>query len=345
MNGHKLSGTRQWNRHWQSAGGVGIPPVPAYDDFGNFPLNIMYLSLHDVRTYGTSRIYLNDHFLCGLYCFINEGRIYFYYDDYPYLEQYTDKFMIPANFELELKNKIKFNTNDLFNQYPNGFHNITMKKVTLTFFGEDIEFYEVDFDLNATYQQRYIEFDFTGATKNKIDLDAYATNGDSNQTRSYYDTWRFKGVPTRPTPYTKKSNIKFETNLNNYFVGELGHSIFGNFTNGMFIPPYHLFGFDASYDINNLYTSYGSFNFQLVDIDFLVGNSFIVEASGVPPFNQIGVDASNFPTGYYDSQHNFHYYCQYEGVDVDTFNTYTRFSVFNDDDYSILNHIKLSTYY
>lgn len=343
MQGHKISGTRQWNRHWQSTGG-GVPPVPVYDDFGDFPVNIMYLSLHSVKLNGAN-IELNDHFLCGLYCFINEGLIYFYYDDYPYLEWYTSKFMIPANFELELKNKIKFNTNDLFNQYPNGFHNISMKKVTLTFFGRDIEFYEVEFDLNASYQQRYIEFNFAGASINKIDLDAYATNGNSKETCTYYGTWRFKGVPTRTSFSLKKSNIKFEDNLNNYYVGEIGHGLFGNFTNGIFIPPFHLFGFNSSYDINNLYTPNGSFNFPLNDIDFLVGNSFVVEATGSPAFNSIGVDATNFPIGYYDSQFNFHYYCQYEGTDVGLFNTYTRFNIDNDDDYTILNHIKMSTYY
>lgn len=345
MNGHKLSGTRQWNRHWQSGEEGGLyPPVPVYDDFGDFPLNLIYLSLHDVRVNG-SRIDLNDYLLAGLYCFINEGRIYFSYEDYPYISSYTSKFMIPANFEIQLKNKIKFNTNDLFNQYPNGFHNITMKKVTLTFFGEDIDFYEVEFDLNATYQQRYIEFDFTGATINNIEVDAYATNGNTADTKIYYDTWKFKGVPTRPSFGTKLSNIKFESNLNNYYVGKLNSSLYGNFTNGMFIPPYHLFGFNATYDINNLYNSSGGFNFTLADIDFLVGNSFNIEANGTPSFSSISVDADRMPRGYYDSQSNYHFYCQYEGVDVNLFDFYTRFSINNDEEYTLLNHIKISTYY
>lgn len=345
MNGHKLSGTRQWNRHWQNGEeGGGYPPIPVYDDFGDFPLNLMFLSLHDVRLDG-SKIDLNYYLLAGLYCFINENRIYFQYKDYAYLGTYTSKFMIPANFELQLKNKIKFNTDDLFNQYPNGFHNITMSQTTLTFFGEDIDFYEVQFDLSAPYQQRYIEFDFTGASINKIELDAYATNGDTEQTQTYYDTWRFKGVPTRPSFATKLSNIKFETNLNNYYVGKVSGGLFGNFTNGMFIPPYQLFAFNANYDINNLYNSDGTFNFILGDIDFLVGNSFNVEANGVPVFNSIGVDAASVPIGYYDSQSNFHYYCQYEGVNVDTFDFFTRFIINSDNNYTSLNHIKISTYY
>ena len=327
MNGHKISGTRQWNRHWQSGRGGFVPPI--YQYFGNFPMNILYISLYDIRYAPACQFW--GYTLKGLFCFIDENRIYFNYHD-----SSTEKYLIPAHLVIKLRDKISFSTDDLFTQYPTGFHNITMRQTTLTFFGEDVEFYEVEFDTNEPYDQRYIEYDFTGETINYMQIDAYTESGSTNPTRTYFDTWRFTGIPTRPSPYTKRSNLVFEDNLSNYYVGKIGE--FGVAINGMFMPPYHIFSYDLSYDLNDLYANNGSFNFTLEgEIVFFAGNSLIIEATGSPAFNSVILDP--VVGGNYTGD------ILYENSDVTWLDLFVRFNIDSSNSYSILDHIKMSTYY
>ena len=71
MNGHKLSSTRQFNRHWQSGEGGVYPPVPVYPSFGNYTKNIMMFDTHYLYNNGFTYNFQS------MKCFINENRIYF----------------------------------------------------------------------------------------------------------------------------------------------------------------------------------------------------------------------------------------------------------------------------
>ena len=77
MNGHKLSGTRQWNRHWQSGNGGVIPPVPVYDDFGNYHANVIGIQFGTIDASNPSRYnieYGNENVFL---MFLNENKIFF----------------------------------------------------------------------------------------------------------------------------------------------------------------------------------------------------------------------------------------------------------------------------
>ena len=336
MNGHKLSSTRQWNRHWQSGEeGGGYPPVPVYPSFKDYVPNIMMFDCHynrnsDIEPYHQSML-----------CFLDENRIYF---DYFNINLWgINKLIIPAHVELQLKDKIYFNTDDLFNQFPTGFHHINMIQTTLTFFGENIDFYELTFDTNYNFDQRYIEYDFTRANINNIELNAYVMNAVGGaDTRTYFDTWRLTG---HPTPSPKRTNINFETNVNNLVVRKAGHPIFPNILTGMFVPPYEIASVSATYDLNNLYSNSGGIiiNGGTGDIFFRANFMTSVSGEGLPALNGITLDANSFPIRYYDN--GYVYYSQYEGIDITGMEYISNFILSSDYDDSVLSKIRIYTTY
>lgn len=345
MQGHKISGTRQWNRHWQSAGG-GVPPVPVYPSFGDLQANILFIQGYIPEYYqilSDDRCDLHGGYLDGIFCFLDENRIYFEYMNM--LNFNSDRFIIPCNFEVQLKDKAYFNSNDLYAQYPSGFHNVSMRKSTLNFFGEDIEFYELVIDTSHNFDECYIEYDLSRANINNFEADAYvmnATGGDN--TRAYFDTWHFAGHPYPPADlYNIHSTFKYENSVNNLYVRKTNPHAYPVPTyTGMFMPAYWVFTYYSTYDLNDLYRSYGSFNFSLdLELHLLMANSLSMEGIGLPPFTSLHVTASNAPRGYYDNG-NYIYYCQYEGIDVDTFDYFVYFDMVSNNDDTVLSRVKLS---
>lgn len=341
MNGHKLSSTRQFNRHWQSGEeGGGYPPIPVYPSFGNYSKNIMMFDTHYL--YNNGFIYNFQ----SMKCFINENRIYF---EYSIMETHnTNKMIIPAHIELQLKDKFYFNTDDLFNQFPNGFHHINMIKTTFTFFGQDTDCYELTFDTNYDYGERYIEYDFTRAKINNISLNAYVMNAVGGaETRTYFDTWKLVGHPTLSSDnFTKRSNINFEKNVEGLVVRKSGHPIYPNILTGMYIPPYDISSLYATYDLNNLYSSSGYLILDggTGDTFFRANSATSFSGVGVPEFEGITLDAGAFPVGYYEGS-NYIYYCQYEGVDLHSVDSLTRFILSSDYDETVLSKVRVYTTY
>ena len=340
MNGHKLSSTRQFNRHWQSGKGGVYPPIPVYPSFGNFTQNIIMFDTHYLYNNGLTNN------LNSMMCFINENRIYFEYSN---METHnTNKMIIPAHIELQLKDKFYFNTDDLFNQFPNGFHHINMIKTTFTFFGQDTDCYQLTFDTNYEYAERFIEYDFTRAKINIISLNAYVMNAVGGaETRTYFDTWNLVGHPTLSSDnFTTKSNINFEKNVEGLVVRKSGHPIYPNILTGMYIPPFNISSLYATYDLNNLYSSSGSLILNGgTGTTFFYGN-FSTSFSGVgtPEFEKITLDGGQFPI-YYFKDGKYNYYCQYEGVDFQFMNYLTRFILTSDYDETVLSKVRVYTTY
>ena len=74
MNGHKLSSTRQFNRHWQSGEGGYTPLIPMHD-FTNICISAMRLI--EMKNDTTNKYYKLDVYPYMLFL-PNYNKIYFY---------------------------------------------------------------------------------------------------------------------------------------------------------------------------------------------------------------------------------------------------------------------------
>ena len=223
-----------------------------------------------------------------------------------------------------------------------------MIKTTFTFFGQDTDCYELTFDTNYDYAERYIEYDFTRAKINNISLNAYVMNAvGGDETRTYFDTWNLIGHPTLSSDnFTKRSNINFEKNVEGLVVRKSGHPIYPNILTGMYIPPYDISSLYATYDLNNLYSSSGYLilDGSTGDTFFRANSATSFSGVGTPEFKGITLDAGAFPVGYYEGS-NYIYYCQYEGVDLHSVDSLTRFILSSDYDETVLSKVRVYTTY
>lgn len=337
MNGHKLSNTRQWNRHWQSGEeGGGYPPVPVYPSFADFPCNEVLIPTHYITqgSFGKINLEVYSH---TMHLLLDENRIYIELPPLynPQLYNIRERYVIPKNLEFQLKDKVYFNTDDLFNQYPNGFHHFTMKTSTLTFYGENIEFYEIERDQNYTLNECYIEYNFERATINKENLPVYVYNIDNDNIRYYYDTWNVIGHP-KPSPFDR--GFHFDKNVNNLKVkreNNVGLT-------GMFVAPYNIELYYATYDINDMFAPSGSLNvYETGGYVFYRWSGFTVDGIGSPTFNSLWLNTTTLPSGYYDDQYNWIPYLYYDNVEVSTGTWYAAtFDVDNANNETILSNIK-----
>ena len=339
MNGHKLSGTRQWNRHWQSAGGF-IPPVPVYDDFGDYNANVIGIQFGTIDASNPSRYDINygdpDSFLI----FLNENKIFFNHLTFSFTG-ILPKLIIPKHFEFQLKNKVYFNSDDLYQQYPTGFHHITMRTVNITLYGEDVEFYELTLSdyQNYNFDEYYIDYDCSRGTKNVFNFDAYPISVVTDVASTYlFDTWKFKGRPTRPTPTTHLSNIRFDENVNNLLV---------KFNNnnpmcGMWNPPLAIYSNDVTYDLNDLYLNTGAFNFSFAGAEIWSrSNAFTMDGICTP------TNYTNMYIGSYLSLPTYvspDYLIQYDGIDVRDLYYFSAFVVEPNADY-VFTHMTIESTY
>ena len=345
MRSHQLSTSRRFNRHWQSSGGGkgGLPPVPVYPSFADFGANLLCIGLNCLDPSGVNQVNFHPLNYYGMFLFLDENKIFFnqYYYNFWNIDA---KIILPKNLEIQLKDKVYFNSDDLYAQYPTGFHNITMKTTTLRFYGEDIEVYEIDLTTGHNFEDYYIEYDMERANINNMIVDGYVMNlVDNAASKYYFDTWSLTG---HPVPSPKSSNLKYQNSVNGLIVRNPGHPIYPNALTGIYFPSYLISTFWSTYDLNDLFDSSGDFNFTLgSEYVFFLGNfSNTFTGVGTPAFNSLSLSADNLEVGYWDSG-NYYYYMTYDGMDVDGGYYMTHFIVDAETEETVLSEVDIRSNY
>ena len=298
MNGHKLSGTRQFNRHWQSSelgdgSGGGKPIPPSYPSFSTLVCNFVEIAMEYIYKTGFPvpnqyRIHCTNLSGGGLGLFIDEGLIYFNHYMRKLYGQNDFKYLLPKGLHLEFKDKYYFDSDDLYAQYPVGFHHVQMQTCEIVVGGEIIEMYEFSFDGDYQYNDYafddyYIEYDFDRAVKNLIRFNTetfnFNTGGEADD-YTYLERWIYSGKPT-PTGvgdiYTL-SNVKFEDyispSMKLYKAGSLSKDWF-HFSS--------ISTFRSVYDLNNLYNINGNLDISYTsEDDIILSNSWYFDYETVP---------------------------------------------------------------
>ena len=332
MNGHKLSGTRQWNKHWQNGEGVGtvvptptppIPPEPE-DDFGNNFQNIIGVAITAIKYEGSLGYEMLSSVAYGMYFLLNDNRIYF---DFTTMHSYyithhgtTDYVLaIPKGLIINFKNNCSFSSDKMFEEGV--FHNITITEDTLDYYGIEIPFYALRFDQETNYEDRYIEYDFDPQSVNKnsiINIGYYVQSPDNTvKTGEVIASWNIKTKP-------------YKLNYNNHDVGTYKLVFEKEMSPEMIVKKQYcrcwLFNFVRlinseyrSYDLNNLYYSDGSLTFAGSDYVYYedvlnngtnswssytasLGKPIVITTEGsVVDYTSLYMGAQgNASTGYYD---------------------------------------------
>lgn len=184
MNGHKLSSTRQWNRHWQNGeeGGSYIPLIPMHD-FTNIRTTALRLYKATAGD-GTKYYEINDGDIYNILFLPNYNKIYFNMSSYQNPDYHKfDPLILSCNFEINI-NRRSFKSNTLYNLYqnhPEKFHNVSMSKIKLNFCGVDKDYYMISFNDNThNPDEYYIDYIWGSANENKIKFNINMVCYDSN---------------------------------------------------------------------------------------------------------------------------------------------------------------------
>lgn len=260
MQGHKLSGTRQWNRHWQSAGG-GLSPVLPMRDFTDIRLGCMRL-----QTYTT--LY-GDHFYDmqndTILLLPNYNKIYFN------MSSSTHRFepiVMSVDFELHINGR-NFKSNDLYNLYtshPERFHNVSISKDTFKLCGQNVFFYVITFnDTTHNFDEYYIDYTWGSSNKTEIDFNMKVVGYDDNYDCSLNQYNGLKAYPFHTTysdhQFYAHSGIDetfaIQTNLlvnNRYMDGQYKYVY-----NYIVLPEADIQGaLRSGFDINDVFNSNGT---------------------------------------------------------------------------------------
>ena len=259
MNGHKLSGTRQFNRHWQSGEEGGYTPLIPMHDFTNIRISAMRLI--EMSNDATNKYYKLDVYPYMLFL-PNYNKIYFYMLDYQYSYGHCfEPLIISCNFVFQI-NKRKYSSNDLYNlfqNHPEKFHNVSMSKVQLNICGEIKYYYMITFnDSTHNPEDYFIDYVWGSSNVDKIDLQAnmvcYNENFDA-RVKTFYN---ISAYPFHKFESSINYNMYEHCGIDHLFSSNQKIQL-GTYANYIIVPEVTITGsVTTGMDINDLFNTNGS---------------------------------------------------------------------------------------
>lgn len=273
MRGHKLSQSRQLNRHWQSG------------DSKMRDFNYIWLSCYHLISYYNYRRITNATILL----LPRHNRIYFNMNGYQSPDYHIfDPYIFSKDFKIQLAGK-EFSTADLYQTYvdhPEKFHNLMMEEVSMVIAGETISVYRISFtDTSLEPSDYYIEYKWKNTNEENIHFTYYLTGGDQylNYQLVGEKTLNLKPIHDYYPPYKRQIYSDCETDfihyfttdyvINNgyYYIADKRYYLYSYF----FFPEHSVEGGIRKIDINNMYTSYGGWNLgPIITANYNIMNFF-----------------------------------------------------------------------
>lgn len=344
MNGHKISTTRQLNRHWQSG-------VRKMRDFNYIWLSCYHLVTHE--TAGAGELY-KEIDLMKILLLPRNDRIYFPMTGYNSPDYHVfDPYILSKDFKLQISGK-EFSTADLYQTYvdhPEKFHNLSMDEINVDIAGETIPYYRISFtDDTLEPSDYYIEYTWKDTNEENIHFTYYLVGGDQylnyqlvgqktlnlKPIHDYYAPQRYQIYSDCETDYIHYLTTDYLISRSHYYIGTKRYNLYSYF----FFPECSVEGGMREIDINDLYTSGGSWhlgsfitaNFNLMNFFFSYKyrNNPIVVYAGVLwyIYSQFNYDAPYFDIEIRDGDINL---CKYYNADYGHI-TYEDPSLFIDGD-------------